>query len=346
MSYKVYKKAELEELSVRIVNFFGDLSALEEYWYSTSMTKIEQLSKERFNLSYYYFRKICIDIFKFKARTKEQIRDLKKETWHQHPHYSDDKKAEMNSKREQTCLEKYGEPNVSKVSEIKQKIAQSTFEHFGAYNVNSLDENKKYKSEKMKSRSIEEKANVQEKVKRTCLARYGETNPYKTKEVKEKIKLTKLERYNDENFNNREKAVNTSLAKYGCEYYHQFSIDYHFRKYKYDNAYFDSLPELAVYLYCTLNNIEIRRNTIRFKYSYMNKTHYCFPDFILNNTLVEIKGDYLFSKMLRPNTLDNAKYHCLIENGVEIWTSQKYNFYLNWFIKQGYKKEDFLNRKE
>ncbi len=57
----------------------------------------------------------------------------------------------------------------------------------------------------------------QEKLKKTCLEKYGVENPFQYDIFKEKSKSTKLEKYNDENYNNRDKAKETSLYKYGTE---------------------------------------------------------------------------------------------------------------------------------
>ena len=170
-----------------------------------------------------------------------------------------------------------------------------------------------------------------DKVKKTCFNRYGVTNVFKTDFVKDKSKKTKLELYGSENFNNREKYIQTNINRYGVENYSQSSqfIDRPlFNRFKVDSIYLDSFPELCVYLYCIKNNIKIERNAKRFQYSYENKKHYCFVDFKINDELIEIKGDYLYSKMLIPGSIDNVKLKCLLDNKVQIWTSNKYNFYI------------------
>ena len=56
-----------------------------------------------------------------------------------------------------------------------------------------------------------------EKIKQTCLERYGKSSVLKVKKFIQKAKQTRLERYCDENYNNREKFKNTCLERYGEE---------------------------------------------------------------------------------------------------------------------------------
>lgn len=57
--------------------------------------------------------------------------------------------------------------------------------------------------------------NKKDKVKQTCLQKYGVTAPAKSKAIKDKAKKTLLERYGDENYNNREQAHRTMIEQYG-----------------------------------------------------------------------------------------------------------------------------------
>jgi len=64
---------------------------------------------------------------------------------------------------------------------------------------------------------------VLDKVKSTCLQKYGASYYNQTSEFKHKARQTKLDKYGDENFNNREKYKETCLDVYGCE--HSFQSD-------------------------------------------------------------------------------------------------------------------------
>lgn len=60
---------------------------------------------------------------------------------------------------------------------------------------------------------------VQDKVKATCLERYGVENSYQSDTIKEKIKQTNLERYGVENVQQntavKQKTKQTMIEKYG-----------------------------------------------------------------------------------------------------------------------------------
>lgn len=45
--------------------------------------------------------------------------------------------------------------------------------------------------------------------------------------------------------------------------------------------------------------------------------------------------------MLIPNTLDNEKLKCLRANKVEIWTSEMYNKYIEWFKENNFDEEKY-----
>ena len=49
--------------------------------------------------------------------------------------------------------------------------------------------------------------------------------------------------------------------------------------------------------------------------------------------------------MPTPYELYEAKHQWAIKNNVEILYSKDYQKYIDWFYDNGYKKEDFLNKK-
>lgn len=270
-----------------------------------------------------------------------------------------------------TCLKKYGVENAFKADWAKEKIRTTNLERYGSEHYSSTELSKLRVSETWQNKSQEEIEARTSKIKQTCLKRYGVDSPSKSDSVKQRIKNTNLERYGvtsvladkekmktaiiekygvENVFQSeeiKEKIKQSMVANYGVEHFFQSELNMCksvFRKYVFNDEYFDSLPELAVWLYMVDHNIDIQRNTSSFSYSFGGCDHVCFPDFIINGQLVEIKGDHLFKKMLIKNTIENAKYHCLLENKVEVWTSSTYNKYLNWFNKKGYDKNDFKRK--
>ena len=90
-----------------------------------------------------------------------------------------------------------------------------------------------------------------------------------------------------------EKCKKTCQEKYGVD--HPMKNENVFKKcawknIKYDNVYFDSSWELAYWIYCKKHNINIKRNTKLYDLGNGSK---CNPDFIVDGSLVEIKGNHL-----------------------------------------------------
>ena len=116
-------------------------------------------------------------------------------------------------------------------------------------------------------------------------------------------------------------------------------------RYYYDGERFDSSWELAYYIWLKDHNIPFEFHIDPIDYSYKGKRHRYFPDFKVKNELVEIKGPQLLKLMQESNSLDNAKYHCMIDHNVKIITDC--SEYLN-YIDEKYGKEylkQFRNRK-
>lgn len=142
----------------------------------------------------------------------------------------------------------------------------------------------------------------------------------------------------------------TMVDKYGVEHFSQTSDFALVRKAKYEfkNERFDSLPELALYLYAKDHGEPITRLPKYFEYKYGGKMCRYFPDFEYNGKLIEIKGDQFFDadgRMINPfdrskDALFEAKHQCGLRNGVEFWTSTKYKVYLDYF-KDNYTCADF-----
>ena len=110
-------------------------------------------------------------------------------------------KNKIVAKRENTCMEKYGEKNPSCVKEFQQNRENTMVERYGVINYFQSSE-------------------FQEKVIQTSLEKYGTNRPNQSEEVKEKFKNTCLEKYGVENptLNPeiRAKQIEVCVEKYGA----------------------------------------------------------------------------------------------------------------------------------
>ena len=262
---------------------------------------------------------------------------------------------------EQKSLEKLGVKNPFSLTEVQAKVIETNLTKYGVENVFAAEEIKnKIKKANLENYGVEyvsQRQDVKQKVKNTCLEKYGVENFAKTLECREKAVSTMLNKYGRANlgqFGSQENAE-AMIRKYGVEHYSK-TLDFHIKArkhYIYENFTFDSLPELAVWVYCIDNNISIERNPCSFEYIFENKSHKYFPDFKIDGKLVEIKGDHFFNEdgtMQNPfdrsqNALYEAKHQCGIQNNVEFWKSDKYIPYIKYF-NENYNISDYIFKKK
>ena len=139
------------------------------------------------------------------------------------------------------------------------------------------------------------------------------------------------------------KRRKTFLDRYG-PYYLNLK-----QRYCADGEYFDSAWELAVWLYCTSKNISIIRNPCVFEYNFEGEKHSYYPDFQIEDLLVEIKGPHFFSiwgntssELINPfcevqTGQEEAKHQCGLQNNVEFWSVKEMQPILD-FVKSKYGK--------
>lgn len=218
-------------------------------------------------------------------------------------------------KREQTCLERYGDKNYNN----KEQARQTMLERYGGcYTLNNPV--------------------LKEKVHQTNLERYGGISPMCSKEVQRKSKTKYIQNNGGIGFASesvKSKFKKNYKEKYGVEWSSQNPIVRRKQatKYKYENINFDSKPEIAYYIWLTDHNIEFEyQPNVKFEYLYENKLYYYIPDFKVENEYIEIKGLQFFKNydinetMINPfdRTQDakyEAKHQCMIKNNVKILTN-------------------------
>ncbi|MDR2436606.1 MAG: hypothetical protein LBD17_00825 [Endomicrobium sp.] len=187
-----------------------------------------------------------------------------------------EKKKELQEKREKFWLKNYGVINNSQLESYKKKRKENTLNKYGVEHTSQRKE-------------------VKEKQKQTNLKKYGVTMATNNQKIREKSEKTLLKKYGVKNCQQnpeiRQKTEQTFIKNYGCK-----KICW-FRKYKYNNIIFDSSWEVAFYIWNKDHNIKIERNTnLSFKYIWEEKEHVYFPDFIIENEIIEIKGSHLLKQ--------------------------------------------------
>lgn len=209
--------------------------------------------------------------------------------------------------------------------ESKQKRRETNIERFGciggAWCSPKVRETvKKTNNEKYGSDSPFSNSAVRQKSNETINAKYGSlTNAHKelhpdgfgfgNKESLEKQQNTMMDKYGVDNYNKldsakhamskRAKILGKRMAKQQLDTYGTMWVNTPeaqkliSRKYVYHGEKFDSSWELYYWIYCKEQGYQIARNFKYFTFTLNSKQKRFYPDFIVNGTLVEIKGDHL-----------------------------------------------------
>lgn len=173
-----------------------------------------------------------------------------------------------------------------------------------------------------------------QKHKDTNLKRYGVESVLSSNEVRSKIKKTIKARYGqDEIFKTdhfKTEHKKNSLAKYGAEHPMQNKTVQKSRKYyMYDNQLFDSSWEVAVYIWHKDHNISIERLPVVLTYTDSNNvTHKYFPDFRINDDIIEVKGNQYLNSDGTLKDIDKQK--CIDSNNVIVWSYSDIKQYLEY----------------
>ena len=253
----------------------------------------------------------------------------------------------------ETFQERYGCDYSGENPELLQKSYNTYFEKTGydhpSKNPDVID--KKLKN--WEKKPIQDKITIINERKKTNIKRFGGNAPACSDEVKQKIANTSIKKFGVSNIFAAEWF--TDLRNSKClEKYGTITPNHNFVYY---GETFHSTWELAVWIYCIEQYIPIAREPIIFKFTDIrgNERNY-IPDFMINNKLVEIKGDQYFNPdgtMRYPYTklhhdsdpmtpiekvyyddLYERKHQCGLSHGVEFWKGsdcQKYIEYCNLY---------------
>lgn len=222
-----------------------------------------------------------------------------------------------------TCLEKYGVEYISQDKDFRKRVEDICLQKYGKKNIMQTEKFKaaakatKYRKNDGKYRSDE----TSNKIKETCLKRYGYEIPFTSPENLEKSKESMKKKYGSEYFLHTAAYKQRMTELYGGENpdYCDSILSKMKRKYTFKNLHFDSTWEIAYYIWLKDNskNFEIHPKK-HFTYFFDDVKHKYYPDFLVDGKYVEIKGPHLLNEMMIENTVSNAKYKCMIENDVKV----------------------------
>lgn len=218
-----------------------------------------------------------------------------------------DKKA-IYEKVKNTCLERYGVTNPSKLGSVKEKKKETCLKKYGVSSPLCLDENKQTIDFKKRGQTIKETMieryggctyssnELNCKAQQTCIERYGNNTFAASGELRkrrEEILIDKYGSLKDAYIHIMEKGKETNIERYGFENTWMLASK---SSILYDGIYFDSTPEVEFYKFFTEKGYTVKFEPTYFEYFIGNEKHRYFPDFEVNGVYYEIKGDHLLNE--------------------------------------------------
>ena len=219
----------------------------------------------------------------------------------------------INQKRIETCKERYGVEHVLQSQEFSQKASNT-----------------------WKTKTTEERERINLKRQQTCESLYGRPFVLQDSTIRQKIQNTLFKNHGVTNpsfmEDFKERCKKTNQAKRGVDWPMQdLQVQKKsFTKYTYQNQSFDSSWELAIWIYCKDHNILIEREPISIEYEFEGQKHRYFPDFLIDNQLVEIKSVFYTQKPIEIFKLKVAE-----QNNVKILFNEDVQKYTE-YVKQTY----------
>lgn len=302
-----------------------------------------------------------VDCIQKTKEYKEKMRQLKK-------NISEEEKRKINEKREQTTLRRYKVKYITQVPEIKEKMRNSYFEktgfHHNSENPEVIAKRKAASIEKYGTDCPLNSPDIQKEIRRkrkeeTGYEHHMQDPKFRKKNRQHLLELTGYEHnWADPEVRKKMYAKYKERTGYDCPMVDPNVISKMHRKYSYDNKTFDSKPEIAYYIWLKDNQFTFEYHP-KISFEYFDKNgnkHYYFPDFIVENEYIELKGCHFFSsngKMRFPykdskwskeqcDEMDDfyeRKHQCILKNHVKILTD--FEYYIT-YVNEKYGK-DFLS---
>lgn len=239
----------------------------------------------------------------------------------------------------ETCKKKYDVENISQYEGTKKKKKNKALAKYGVKCVSQAQE-------------------VKDKIAATNIKRYGAKIFLASEAGIAKRKETCLEHYGVDSFSktpmHKEKTIKTNREKFGVDFISQDPTRRRAfqKRYTYKNINFDSIPEIALYIWLEDHKIPFEyQPNIKFEYKINGQICHYEPDFLIEGQVIEIKGDHFFKdrnptkEMINPfkdvqDGYAELKHQCMLRNNVKILTSKDYKKYID-YVKATYGK-DFL----
>lgn len=237
----------------------------------------------------------------------------------------------IKQKREQTCLNKYGNRNAIASEEVKKKIRDTNIRKYGVDNPFKLQE-------------------TQDKYKKTMLTKYGVEHPAQSADILKKMKLTSIQKYGKEYYTQTEEYKQRVKSKkeekisklreyfrstYGVDWVTQskdFIDKCNNSKHK-NNSFNSSKPEEEVRELL----IDIfGKDDVKYQYKESRYPFEC--DFYIQSLDLFIECNFHWTHMFHPFNKDDeddinklnilkekAKTSKFYENAIQVWTIRDVN---------------------
>ncbi len=251
----------------------------------------------------------------------------------------------------QTNLKRHGCECVFQSDNIKEVIKQSNLEKYGVDNPMKNSEIASRFRRSYNQKTEEEKLHIKQKRAATCSDKFGVEYVAQNELIRNKISATHQSHSKSEVEDSNNKRVRTCNEKYGVDYAIQsseiqaksrktliskygvpFYVSSEFRRrlYCYDDIFFDSSYELYYYIWARDVGKNIKRATQIFSFIAQEKLYHYMPDFLVDDELVEIKGEHFFDSegnLINPFSKDphiqeiyREKGNCARQNNVRFVT--------------------------
>lgn len=223
------------------------------------------------------------------------------------------KTVEWHNKVRNRLLERYGVEHQSQIDAVKRKIHDTNVRRYGGIGFASNELKEKQISTMIDRYGVYHNM-LSEQLKKKCFNSIYENNDgigMASAKIAAKVEDTIKSSIGKEILIGGEKAEKVAFSKI-----------------KFDDKLFDSRPELELYILLKYLNVNFEYHPAGIKYLFDGKEHIYYPDFLIENRYVEIKGRHFFDEsgnFICPYDRNKdlqykAKWDCMMSNKVIIIT--------------------------